>query len=146
MTNPITQTNKQIMRIGVYGVAIADGKILLIEQNRGPYFGKLDFPGGGIEFGESPNQALLREFAEEVAMTFESSILLNNLTATVEVHRNGDKEPYTYYQIGMIYRVLGILPLSSKETGDLKHRWVDLDSLSEIQCAPLLWKFKMTHC
>ena len=44
-------------------------KTLLIRQKRGPYAGKLDFPGGGIEFGESPEQALRREFAEEVANT-----------------------------------------------------------------------------
>jgi 8-oxo-dGTP diphosphatase len=42
-----------------------DGQILLIERKDYPYAGYLAFPGGYVDAGESPLQAVLRELAEE---------------------------------------------------------------------------------
>ena len=55
--------------IGVYGLSIKDDKILLIKKKTGPYDGKLDLPGGGMKFRERPEDALVREFKEEVGVT-----------------------------------------------------------------------------
>lgn len=48
------------------GIVIHDGKILLIERWRGRlhYF---SIPGGGVEPGETPEQAVLREITEETS-------------------------------------------------------------------------------
>lgn len=126
---------KKITRTGVYGVAIENGKILLIKQKQGPHGGKFDFPGGGIEFGESIEQALRREFEEEVAMTFKSSTFVDNLTATIE------KPYYTFYQIGMIYRIEGLSALNNGKPGELETFWIDPINLLEEQSSSLLWLF-----
>lgn len=48
-------------RPGAYGILVgADGMLLLVEQD-----GELQLPGGGIDPGESPIQALHREVREE---------------------------------------------------------------------------------
>lgn len=135
-------TQRKIIRTGVYGVVMEEGKILVVRQKRGPYAGKLDFPGGGIEFGESAEQALRREFAEEVAMEFDSLQLVDNLTATVDVPKTPSSEPYLFYQIGMIYRVNGCRLIKDVK-GDLQHFWIDLTVLSEGECSKLLWKWRM---
>ncbi len=138
-----SEAQKKVTRIGVYGVVKDNGKILTVQQQRGPYAGKLDFPGGGIEFGESAEQAMRREFSEEVAMEFDSLQLINNLTVTVDVPMTLSNEPYLFHQIGMIYRVNGCRLLIGEKLGDLQHIWIDLMTLSEGKCSKLLWKWRM---
>lgn len=50
-------------RPAVYGIIINNGKILLSKQWSG-----YDFPGGGIELGETIEAALIREVKEETGM------------------------------------------------------------------------------
>ncbi len=49
-------------RRAVYGVAIRDGKLLLIRPS---WSDRWELPGGGLENGEDPKEALAREFIEE---------------------------------------------------------------------------------
>lgn len=136
------ETPRQVTRIGVYGIAMEKEKILTVRQTRGPYAGKFDFPGGGIEFGESMEQALRREFLEEVAMEFDSMNLIDNLSATIQVAQTASKSSYTFHQIGMIYRVEGCRLINKTQVGDLEHSWMDLKGLFEEECSALLWKYK----
>ena len=60
----------------VYGVLIRDGRPLIsAEQVAGRAI--LKFPGGGVEPGESPEQALVREFAEECGLSVVPGALLH---------------------------------------------------------------------
>lgn len=59
---------EEFKQLGAYGLVIQDGQILLIKKFGGPYDGKLDLPGGTIEFGERPKDALKRELMEEVGI------------------------------------------------------------------------------
>lgn len=59
-----------------YGILIRDGRALMsAEQVAGRAI--LKFPGGGVEPGESPEQALVREFAEECGLSVVPSALLH---------------------------------------------------------------------
>lgn len=59
---------KEYKQLGAYGLIIKDNQILLIKKFGGPYDGKLDLPGGTIEFYERPEDALKRELMEEVGI------------------------------------------------------------------------------
>ncbi len=52
--------NEITFRPSVYGLLFRDGEILLSPQRDG-----YDFPGGGMEIGETIEQTLIREFHEE---------------------------------------------------------------------------------
>lgn len=58
-------------RPSVYGVAICVDKVLLVPQWDG-----YDFPGGGIEIGETIDEAFSREFREETGLVAERGEVL----------------------------------------------------------------------
>ncbi len=64
------QENHRPERYGVIAVTMRDEKLLVIRRSHfviAP--GTLCFPGGGIEPGETPEEALVREFREELGET-----------------------------------------------------------------------------
>lgn len=46
----------------------SDGRLLLVRRARPPAAGRWSLPGGRIELGETPEQALAREVAEETGL------------------------------------------------------------------------------
>ncbi len=56
---------KYSVMLAVAGVAVHDGRILLVRDSHGFWAG----PGGWIDPGESPEQALLREVREELGVS-----------------------------------------------------------------------------
>ncbi len=55
----------------VTGVAIREGKVLLARHTYGGGKGKWIIPGGYLENGESPEEAMKREFLEETGVVAE---------------------------------------------------------------------------
>lgn len=127
-------------RIGVYGVAVEDNKILLITQEEGGYRNKFDLPGGGIEFGESVEEALRREFLEELGATFSAMSVLENVTTLNEVPKTAENDLYVFYRIGLIYKIEGLaIPIEYSEKR-LQYGWYDPLHLSEEGTSPLAWQ------
>lgn len=57
-----------------------DNKILIAQRLKGEFAGLWEFPGGKIEDGESPEQALIREIEEE----FDTELNIEKYLTTVE--------------------------------------------------------------
>ncbi|MBX9922899.1 MAG: GNAT family N-acetyltransferase [Rhabdochlamydiaceae bacterium] len=131
--------HRNISRVGVYGVVREGHKMLLVVQATGTYANRFDLPGGGIEFGETIEQALHREFLEEVGMDFKSMEPITNLTAKVEMPSKEGWPSYTFHQIGLIYSVDGLHALGTECKGSLKHDWIDLQTLKQEEVSPFVW-------
>src|ERR1700722_7522784 len=100
----------KIIRHGAYGIVLLESQILLTQKKSGPYQGLWGLPGGAIEFGETPEDALKRELLEESALVIHGVEFLNIATATGEYSKNG--QPYGFHQVGLIYRVINWVNLS----------------------------------
>jgi 8-oxo-dGTP pyrophosphatase MutT (NUDIX family) len=72
------------IRPAIYGVLIQGGHVLLVRAPQA-FLGVVGFPGGGIEPGEAPLDALRREFVEETGLAIEP---LRVLWATTGFHRS----------------------------------------------------------
>ena len=57
--------------VTVDGVIIKDGKVLLIKRKNEPFKGRWALPGGFVEYGETVEQAVLREVKEETGIDAE---------------------------------------------------------------------------
>lgn len=80
---------KQIKHIGTYGLIIKEDKILLIKKHGGPYDGKLDLPGGTIEFNETIEDALVRELEEEIGIEITKYNLFDVVSTNIKWnHKN----------------------------------------------------------
>ncbi|MBQ6546690.1 MAG: NUDIX domain-containing protein [Bacilli bacterium] len=89
--------------IGVYGLVIEDDRILLIDKVTGPYDGLLDLPGGSFEFGETPEEALEREFKEEVGIDLKEYELFH--TGSVIADWNYKNKLIKVHHIGIFYKI-----------------------------------------
>jgi ADP-ribose pyrophosphatase YjhB (NUDIX family) len=78
--------------------------ILLVTKGRGPYTGCRDLPGGGIEHGEEPIDALRREMLEETGLSFAGHRMLALLSHRVE-HIIADGTIEDLHHIGIIMEV-----------------------------------------
>ena len=95
---------KQFKHLGAYGLIIKDEKIVLIKKVGGPYNRKLDLPGGTIEWGETPEQTLIRELNEEVGIDVIKYELFDANSIVFEwIHK---EELERGHHLGIFYKVL----------------------------------------
>jgi 8-oxo-dGTP diphosphatase len=121
------------VRVRAAVVIVENGRVALIERvrDRHTYF---KFPGGGVEEGESPQQAAVREAHEELGVSVELGDLIS------VVYRDGREQRYYLASItgGTFGTGRGTEMLTSGKTpkGTYRPVWVDLASLTEIDVRP----------
>lgn len=80
------QRNKKTKQITVIvGLVVRNGKILMVRRFEPEVKGahlKWEFPGGKVEFGETPEEALVREIKEETGVHAKIKRLLNCVVTT----------------------------------------------------------------
>jgi len=88
----------QLTRFGVYSILMYKDKYILIQKGKGPFKGRWDLPGGKIDFGETPEDALERELMEETGLKMKSCSLLD----AIGYQRKTKDEDF--HHVGIIYR------------------------------------------
>jgi len=62
--------NPKRTRLAAYAVIVTDGSLLLVRiASRSDGAGRWTLPGGGLDWGEHPDDGLLRELKEETGLT-----------------------------------------------------------------------------
>lgn len=133
---------KRYTHLGVYGVIIKNNELLLIQKARGPHTGKWDLPGGTIEFGEKPYEALQREIEEETGITGIAGKIRSAISYTL-IYSYTANQLEELHHIGIIYDVELLdnryeLRTSGDEQDSLGARWIALDELPELDVTPFV--------
>lgn len=116
----------------VYGLLINNNQILVSDECRNG-FSFTKFPGGGIEFGEGIQDALIREFIEEmdVSIQVEKLYYVNEFLQLSAF--NANHQLISFYYIVSTSELekikMGNHEVPHKEEGE-KHRWVQIEALN----------------
>lgn len=123
----------------VAGIAVQNGKVLLQKPTNEDFYA---FPGGHVEFGETNEETLIREFKEEIG----ADIKVEDLQWVAEVFFPWGENPC--HQI-CLYYAIEITNESIPKDGmfmakehiedrdfDLEFHWIPIERLSEIEVYP----------
>ncbi|MBO6558812.1 MAG: NUDIX domain-containing protein [Pseudomonadales bacterium] len=125
-----------VTRIGSYGVIEDGGKMLLcrLSENVRKYQGWWTLPGGGLEFGEHPEEGMIREVEEETGLIVRATSLLGINSFTIA----GEQDDFHSIQIIYSTEVVGgELRNEIDGTTDLC-QWHAPDSLESISVVELV--------
>ncbi len=124
-------TDKLTFRPAVYGVIVKDGKILLSKQWDG-----YDFPGGGIELGESIKDALIREVKEETGFDIEMRNIIHCENSFFKLPFKGNfvHSIHMYYECCILGGKLSTEFLDDQEKEYVgKPEWINLNKINKIK-------------
>ena len=122
-----------VTRIGSYGVVTDHDRLLLCRLSVGPHAGRWTLPGGGLEFGEHPEETLAREVEEETGLIVRPGRL-------AMVHTYARDEPDRFQALRFIYcvRIVGGTLRSEVNGSTDLCQWHAFDQLDQVDTIDLV--------
>lgn len=116
-------------RLASYALIVRDGAVLLSWYGRGQLW---TLPGGGVEWGEAPDEALVREVLEETGYHVNvDAQLTTTLVHWPEDHHSPRGVPYRTLRVIHIAHVVGGTLGTLEQDGTTERAaWVPLGQLS----------------
>ena len=109
----------------VAAITIKDGQLFATQRGYGEFQGWWEFPGGKIEAGESPQEALKREIREEL----DADVLVKELLETVEWD-------YPNFHLTMHCFICSLLSESIHLNEHEAATWLNLENLRSVKWLP----------
>lgn len=109
----------------VAAIIVGDGSVLATQRGYGEHEGWWEFPGGKVEGGETPEEALVREIHEEL----NASIAVDDYLCTAEYD-------YPAFHLNMRCYICSLLDASFELLEHHAARWLDADSIDNVQWLP----------
>lgn len=98
-----------------------DGKIVLIKREINPFKGKLVFPAGHVEVGETVEQAAVRETKEETGLKVKLKEILG-------VYSDPKRDP-RYHDVSVVF-IAGIVGGKLKGSFEGNPKWYPLNKIN----------------
>ena len=109
----------------VAAIIIKDSQVLATQRGYGEFQGWWEFPGGKMETGESPQEALKREIREEL----DADVLVKELLETVEWD-------YPNFHLTMHCFICNLLSESLHLNEHEAATWLNLENLRSVKWLP----------
>ena len=109
----------------VAAVIIRDGEVFATQRGYGDFQGWWEFPGGKMEAGESPQEALKREIREEL----DAEIAVGDILETVEWD-------YPEFHLTMHCYICTLVSESLHLNEHKAAAWLTVDTLTSVQWLP----------
>lgn len=117
-----------------HAVVLRGDAVLLVQRARDPFRGYWGLPGGKVELGETVEQALVREVAEETSLTVVPERLITYRDA-IDWGDTGDVD----YHFVMFYFVATAIGGELQPGDDAEAvRWTTAEDLHTLQLVPEL--------
>lgn len=110
----------------ISGALINDGKVLLVRRKEGQHQGQYELPGGKVEFTETPERTLVREYQEETGLLIDPFV---PISTSSRVSEDGQTQ---YIRINYLVEY-------ADDSHDIflspehdEHLWADLQQVDEL--------------
>ena len=128
MDDPVSaaeeKTGRKTVNVAA-AVIVKDGRVFATQRGYGPYKDWWEFPGGKIEAGETPEEALRREIREEL----DTEILVGELLEEVECD-------YPEFHLSMKCYMAEVLSGSLVLREHEAARWLPAEELDAVRWLP----------
>ncbi|MBH8601382.1 NUDIX domain-containing protein [Thermoactinomyces sp. CICC 23799] len=123
--------SKEYQKIVVSGFLHHQGKVLVIQRSLDETFlpGFFELPGGKVDFGEDPSDALKREFREEVSLDVSVIGPYRTFSYVSDEGRRHTVEIVYFVQLDSNEITLRLSP------AHISYRWVNLEDLDQLQAS-----------
>lgn len=111
----------------VAALIVRDGRLLIARRPEGKHMaGRWEFPGGKLEKGESPEEAIEREIREELA-------------AEIRAGRVYQAIAYSYPEkdVLLLFYAASVVSGEPRPVEEAEIRWITLEELDEYAFAPV---------
>ena len=126
-------------RISAYAVIVNNGEILLARIANGyPGAGAWTLPGGGLDWGEHPEEGMHRELYEETGLSGTVVSLLGIDSLRLERVRNGSRVGFHAIRVIYLVDAAGVPSVVEVDGSVAESRWIALDDLAEIRTVELV--------
>ena len=148
MSDILFRKDDWVFSYRVAGIIVENGKVLLQKTTKEDFYA---FPGGHVEFGETNEETLVREFKEEIG----ADIAVKDLKWVAEVFFPWGKSPC--HQICLYYQA-EITDEKTPKDGtflakehieerdfDLLFQWIPIEKTGELEIYPIEAKELLLH-
>jgi 8-oxo-dGTP diphosphatase len=137
----VVQAVQDIQRVAAYGLVQRDGRLLLVQlTQRTPAAGAWSLPGGGIDHGEHPADAVVRELYEETGLRGRVVELLD-VDSHFREHYLDQEVLERYHAVRILYRVTvdsdGPLTVIDADGSSDSPTWYPLEEVRSLRLTPI---------